>query len=125
MIKGADKGSAVVVWDREDYIKEAENQLGDTNIYEEVPNDAKPLMNIILNTLENIRKRGDACTDTLNYFLFKDAKFARFYLLPKIHKRLCNVPMRPVISNCGYYTENISSFLDFHLRPIAKKSSHV
>ena len=40
--------SAVVVWDREDYIKEAENQLGDTNIYDEVPNDAKPLMNIIL-----------------------------------------------------------------------------
>ena len=111
---------------REDYIKEAENRLGDTNIiYEEVPNDAKPLMNIMLNTLENIRKRGDACTDTLNYFLFKDAKFARFYLLPKIHKRLCNVPGRPVISNCGYYTENISSFLDLHLQPIAKKSSHV
>ena len=42
MIKGANKGSAVVVWDREEYIKEAENQLGDTNIYEEVPNDAKP-----------------------------------------------------------------------------------
>ena len=111
---------------REDYIKEAESQLGDTNIIcEEVPNDAKPLMNIILNTLENIRKIGDVCTDTLNHFLFKDAKFARFYLLPKIHKRLCNVPMRPVISNCGYYTENTSSFLDFHLQPIAKKSSHV
>ena len=57
----------------------------------------------------------------LNYFLIKDAKFARFYLLPKIHKRLYNVPGRPVISNCGYYTENISSFLDFHLQPIAKK----
>ena len=120
-IKSADKGSAVVVWDREDYIKEAENQLGDTNIYEEVPNDAKPLMNIILNTLENIRKRGDVCTDTLNYFLIKDAKFARFYLLQKIHKRLCNLPGKPVISNCRYYTKNISSVLKFHLLPIAKK----
>ena len=121
MIKGADKDSAVVVWDREDYIKEAENQLGDTNIYEEVPNDAGPLMNIILNTFENIRKRGYVCTDTLNYFLIKDAKFARFYLLPKIHKRLYNVPGRPVILSCGFYTENISSFFDFHLQPIAKK----
>ena len=53
----------------EDYIKEAENQLGNTNVYEEVPNNAKPLMNIILNMLENIRKRGDICTDTLNYFI--------------------------------------------------------
>ena len=78
-------------------------------------------MNIILKTLENICKRGDVCTDTLNYFLIKDAKFARFYLLPKIHKIQYNLPGRPVISNCGYYTENISSFLDFHLQPIAKK----
>ena len=44
MIKGADKGSAIVVWDREDCIKKAENQLGDSNIYEEVPNDAKSFM---------------------------------------------------------------------------------
>ena len=121
MIKSADKGSAVVAWYREDYIKEADNQLGDTNIYEEVSNDPKPLMNIILSTLEKIRKRGDVCTDTLNYFFVKDGKFARFYLLPKTHKRLYNVPRRPVISNCGYYTENISSFLDFNLQPIAKK----
>ena len=64
VIKGADNCSAVVVWDREDYIKEAENQLGDTHIYEEVPNDAKLIMNIILKTLENIHKRGDICTDT-------------------------------------------------------------
>ena len=77
-------------------------------------------MNIIHNTLENICKRGDVCTDTLNYFFSKDAKFVRFYLLPKIHKRLYNVPGRPVISNCGYYTENIFSFLDFHVQPIAK-----
>ena len=33
-IKSADKGSAVVVWDRENYIKEAEKQLGDSDVYE-------------------------------------------------------------------------------------------
>ena len=47
--------------------------------------------------------------------------FARFYLLPKVHKQLYDVPGRPVISNCGFYTENISSFLDFHLQPLAQK----
>ena len=52
--------------------------------------------------------------------MVKDPKFARFYLLPKIHKRLHDVPGRPVISNSGYYTENISSFLDFHLQPLAQ-----
>ena len=32
VIKGAEKGSAVVACDKQDYIKEAKNQLGDTNI---------------------------------------------------------------------------------------------
>ena len=73
----------------------------------EVPNNSS--------ALEKIRKRGDLSQDTLNYFLIKDPR------LPKIHKRLYDVPGRPVISNCGFYNENISSFLDFHLQPLAQK----
>ena len=121
IIKGADKGSAVIVWDREDYIKEATKQLEDKEVYMEVPNDSSALVSTIFKSLEKIRKRGDMSQDTLYYFLVKDPKFARFYLLPKIHKRLHDVPGRPVISNCGFYTENISSFLDFHLQPLAQK----
>ena len=36
VIKGADKGSSVVVWDRSDYLHEASRQLQDQNIYENV-----------------------------------------------------------------------------------------
>ena len=36
VIKKADKGSSVVVWDRYDYIAEAEKQLKDQNVYKEV-----------------------------------------------------------------------------------------
>ena len=36
VIKKADKGSAVVVWDRVDYIKEAQKQLKDENVYKKV-----------------------------------------------------------------------------------------
>ena len=126
VIKGADKGSAVVVWDRDDYIQEAEKQLGDKEIYEEVSNDPQPLIDTIHRALEKIRKRGDLSADNIKYFMVKDPKFARFYLLPKIHKRLENVPGRPVISNCGFYTENISAFLDFHLQPLTREvKSHI
>ena len=74
-----------------------------------------------MHALEKIRKGGDLSNDTLNYFLVGDPKFARFCLLPGIHKRLHNVPSRPVISNCGFYAENISSFLHHHLQLIAQK----
>ena len=122
IIKGADKGSAVVVWDREDYLKEANSQLMDNNVYEEVSGDIiGPLVKIVKYHLANIKLRGDISSETLKYFLVNNPKLGRFYLLPKIHKRLDGVPGRPVISNCGYFTENISSFLDYHLQPLAKK----
>ena len=79
-------------------------------------NDPQFLINTIHRAVEKIRKRGDLYADNIKYFMVKDPKFARFYLLLKIHKRLENVPGRPVISNCGFYTENISAFLDFHLQ---------
>ena len=48
-------------------------------------------------------------------------KLGQLYLLPKIHKRIQNVPGRPVIFNSSYYIENISYFLDFHLKSLAQK----
>ena len=122
IIKEADKGSAVVVWDREDYLREANSQLSDKDVYREVKGYAEDhLMKVIKSVLRKIRNRGDVSDETLDYFLVNNPKLGRFYLLPKIHKRLHNVPGRPVISNSGYYTENISSFLDFHLKPLAQK----
>ena len=119
IIKGADKGSVVVVWDREDSLSGAYKQLCDREVYGEVPNDRNVLINTIMKALEKIRLCGDLSSDTLNYFLVKDPKFARFSLLPKIHKRLHGISGRPVISNCGFCTEKISSFLDHHLQPLA------
>ena len=57
VIKSADKGSAVVVWDREDYIKEPEKQQGDEEVYEEVSNDAAFLLKIITAVIAKIRKQ--------------------------------------------------------------------
>ena len=65
--------------------------------------------------------RKDISDETLDYFLVNNPKLGRFYLLPKIHKSLHNVPCRPVISNSGYYTENMSAFLEYYLKPIAQE----
>ena len=81
-------------------------------------NDLGYLISIIYKTIKQFRKRGDQNADTVKYFMVKGPKFACIYLLPKIHKRLHDVPGRPVISNCSHYTENISSFLGFYLQPL-------
>ena len=84
IIKSANKETAVVVWGREDYLNEAPKQLEDKDVYEGVQNDPSTLINIIMPALEKIRIRSDLFNDTLNDFLLKDPKFARFYFLPKI-----------------------------------------
>ena len=43
------------------------------------------------------------------------------YLLPKIHKRLSDVPRRLVIPNCEIATEKVSEIFDYQLKPIMQK----
>ena len=58
IIKEADKGSGVVVWDREDYLKEAEKHLGDKEIYEELSSDSvSPLVDIVKGCLARVKNR--------------------------------------------------------------------
>ena len=61
----------------------------------------------------------------LKYFTysFKNVScLGKIYLPPEIHKRLCNVPGRPVISQCGTPTEKMSEFLDHNLQPVMNGS---
>ena len=48
MIRGVDTWLVVVVYDRKDYIKEVEIQVGDEEIFEEVPNDPGPLLHDVI-----------------------------------------------------------------------------
>ena len=80
-----------------------------------------PLMKVIKSVLENIRNKSDISDETFDYFLVNKPKLGRFLLLPKIEKRLYNIPGRSVISNSSYFTEYISSFLDFHLKLLVQK----
>ena len=116
VIKKADKGSCVVVWDRNDYIAEAEKQLSDENIYQGINFKDKTLQELAdysNKLLKILKMKGSITEKELKYFtvgLKKTTNLCKLYLLPKIHKRLENVPGRPVISNCGTPTEKFRNF---------------
>ena len=57
----------------------------------------------------------------LKYFTYnfkKATNLGKLRVLPKIHKRLANVPGRQVISNCGTPTGKVSKYLDFLLKSV-------
>ena len=90
VIKPADKGSAVVVWDRTDYLKEAERQLSDEKTYEEnriTEKDQVELVEKSNNLFSNLRRKNVITENENNYFRFnfKNAtNLGKLYLLPKI-----------------------------------------
>ena len=96
--------SGTKIWD----LREVKNQLNDKKVYKELTGDLEgPLEKIIKTVLKKIRDKRDISDNTLVYFLVNNPKLGRFYQLPKINKRLPNLPGRPVISNSGCYMENI------------------
>ena len=103
VIKKADKDSCVVVWCRDDYIKEAKNQLKDNTVYKDV-NFKETMLSDLVDKSNKFFKGFHNCKciteKELKYFSYqfkKTTNLGKLYLLPKIHKRLSNVPGRPVI----------------------------
>ena len=111
--------------DREDYFVEGYKQLNDESIYVEVKHSKtrSDLIEKSNNFFKLLNKKKINSEKELKYLLysFKIAScLGKIHLLPKIHKRLYNVPRRPVISNCGNPTEKVSEFLEHLLQPVMK-----
>ena len=73
---------------------------------------------------EELKKKTVITEKEKYYFKFNFKKVinvGKLYLLPKIHKRLIDVPGRPVILNCGTPAEKVSEYLDYHLQPAMKE----
>ena len=117
-IKQADKGSAVVVMDKETYIREAMRQLNDQDVYTLLDRDpTSDMVENINKTVQDCYEKGNIDKKTRDYLMApKNSRPGRFYLLPKIHKPGC--PGRPVVSGCSTPTEKISEFVDHTLRPL-------
>ena len=125
--KKVEEDSCIVVWDRLDYLMEAEKQLKDRKVNQVV----KLSRNVLIGPVEktntmftNLRRTDVILEKEIKYFSleYKEAtNLGKLYLLPKIYKCLKNVPGMPVISNCGTPAEKISEFLDHQLKPVMQK----
>ena len=97
IIKPADKWSSIVVWDRLDYLSEAEEQFSGTNTYKKVQLPEKKQTKLVEkrnNMFEELKKKKVITEREKKHFKFnfkKATNVGNLYLPPKIHKRLSNV----------------------------------
>lgn len=135
VIKPADKGSATVIMDKENYIAEGHRQLNNVNHYKKLRTPLYP---------ETAEKINDILEDLhgKNFISFKqmcylkppvDPRPRQMYLLPKIHKALDTwkidgkmPPGRPIISDCESESYAVSEYIDHFLQTLAcKHASYV
>ena len=71
VIKKADKGSCIVVWDRSDYLREAEKELEDLNVYRKVVFKDKILSQLVdcsNKFFKNLKMKGHITEKEIKYF---------------------------------------------------------
>lgn len=117
VIKPADKGGAIVILNKTDYVKEAHRQLSEPTFYKALPSDpTKDYRQIVEGTLSSLVQNKVIEETTARSLIPLSPVAGRFYLLPKIHKE--NNPGRPIVSGIGTVTENLSRYVDFLIRDI-------
>ena len=89
VIEKADKGWCLAVWDRLDYLSEAEKRLGDKNIYKDVSCNNKILRDLVETSNKmflNLKRKRSISEKEMTYFVYdyKNASnLGKLYFLPK------------------------------------------
>ena len=118
-INKADKGGAIVVWERTKYFAEGHKQLHDTKFYQPLNKDiTAENQKTVKKTLRKLIDDNKLPETSMN-LLIDNPVVSRLYLLAKIHKK--DVPGRPIISNVNCPTYQISKYLSEVLCPITEK----
>lgn len=119
VIKKADKGGAVVVWGREQYVQEALSQLGNAEYYTALQSSPIEYMKRELEEiLNNARMQGWITDLEKDFLLNNNPKIPTFYMLPKVHKNLENPPGRPIISGIDSISEPPSQYIDYYIKSL-------
>ena len=117
IVKPADKGGAIVIWPKDDYLREASKQLENTAHYQHITHNPFPnLITTIQKFIQDIFSSGLIDHTTYKFLLPPTpSRTPTLYLLPKIHK--ADIPGRPIISGCDGPTVKLSKFADYFLKP--------
>ena len=133
IIKPADKGAGICIIDYQKYIDSCMTHLnsvqlqefGPTLRYYTLSSEKQAFMSKskILHILKQGKEKGWLTNLEFNLMNPKDSNLAKFYQIFKVHKPYKDgnlPPARPIINNIGSLTENISKYVDYHTKDLAK-----
>ena len=122
LILTADKGVALVVIDKQEYVKKAEDLLWESSYKKIAEDPTAKQKNKLISILKKIKANGGLKDELYRRLYPTGAGSPKFYGLPKIHKP--GIPLRPIISSIGTVTYNTAKELARILKPLVGLSKH-
>ena len=111
----------MVVMNTTDYLREGYRQLGDTKYNTKLADDpTDKIAQGVRDTLKLVRQKGLISEKNFDHLATEHCTEARFYMLPKIHKK--GVPGRPICSSVNHPTSRISKLVDEHIKEYVPKT---
>ena len=118
----ADKGVAMVVMDKQDYISKAEELLVQP-VYRTIPRDpTNEIKAQLITKLRRIKRENNLDEGTYKAMYPTSCVPPKFYGLPKIHKT--GNPLRPIVSSRGSVTYGVAKVISKVLKPLVGQSPH-
>ena len=109
IVLNADKGVAMVIMDRKDYISKADNLISQ-NTYKSIQQDpTNTIKNKLITILKRVKSQTGLSNQTYKAMYPTGCVSPKFYGLPKIHK--LDTPLRPIVSSCGSVTYGVAKEL--------------
>ena len=122
MILTVDKGVSIVMLDREEYIKKADELLSQSS-YKKISTDpTNRYKSRLITLLKKIKTEGGMYEATYRRLYPTEASPPKFYGLPKVHKS--GMPLRPIVSSIGSVTYQTAKELSRILKPLVGRSPH-
>ena len=122
VILTTDKGVALVVMDKEEYISKVQ-ELMSQPVCKGIPKDpTNKIKAQLITKLRRIKKDSNLDEGTYKAMYPTGCVPPKFYGLPKIHKT--GNPLRTIVSSRGSVTYEVANVLSKVLKPLVGKSSH-
>ena len=121
IIRPADKGSGIVVIDKEEYIESLEKEMEQSSAYERTDNDRTEEAHKKVKKLVNKMNRDGLVSDDLkNYLTPKYVQRGKLKGNPKLHK--ANAPYRAIVSGIGTPIERLAELAEHELKGFVEQS---
>ena len=129
IVRPYDKGKGFVVDTVENYRKRMYKELNNTEVYEKLDStkvdSATHEINLLLELWNcEALDRKDINAAISKWMINTEATPGNIYQLYKAHKPEKGYPGRTIASVCGSPIENISKWVEYFIKPIAKKLDH-